>query len=157
MGFGKSNLTYLNLCIFLKYFHLFIFRGEGKEEERERNINVWLPLVCPTLGTWPATQACALNGNQTSNLSVHRLALNPLSHTSQGCCIFTKCFLSLIWIIINHYLFESPPHVFCSLLLKFLYFLFPSYSTLHCGLFPQNFPEHLKKVKICCLMYPLSV
>ena len=29
--------------------------------ERERNINVWLPLASPLLGTWPATQACALD------------------------------------------------------------------------------------------------
>ena len=38
----------------------------------------------PLLGTWPTTQACALTGNQTSDLFVHRPALNPLSHTSQG-------------------------------------------------------------------------
>ena len=29
---------------FKKYFYLFLERGEG---ERERNINVWLPLACP--------------------------------------------------------------------------------------------------------------
>ena len=39
-----------------------VFRGEGREEDRERNINVWLPLVCPLLGTWPETQACVLTG-----------------------------------------------------------------------------------------------
>ena len=33
----------------------------GGEEERERNISVWLPLVRPLLGAWPATQACALD------------------------------------------------------------------------------------------------
>ena len=49
----------------------------------KRNIDQ-LPLAHPQLGTWPATQACALTGNQTSNLSVSRLVLNPLSHTSQG-------------------------------------------------------------------------
>ena len=38
----------------------------------------------PQLGTWPATQACALTGNRTGDLFVHRLGLNPLSHTSQG-------------------------------------------------------------------------
>ena len=68
---------------FLKF--LFIKRGEGREEERKRNINVWLPLVRPLLGTWPATQACALTGNQTGNPLVCRLVLNPLSHTSQDC------------------------------------------------------------------------
>ena len=41
-------------------------------------------LSCPQLGTWPATQACALTGNRTGNPSVLRPALNPLRHTSQG-------------------------------------------------------------------------
>ena len=43
-------------------------------------------LLCmrPALGTWSATQACALTGNRTRDLLVHRLALNPLSLTSQG-------------------------------------------------------------------------
>ena len=65
-------------------FYLFLERGEGREKERERNTNVWLPLTCPQLGTWPTIQACALTGNQTSNTLVPRPALNPLSHTSQG-------------------------------------------------------------------------
>ena len=43
-----------------------------------------LPLAHPQPGAWPTTQACALTGNQTSNPSVSRQALNPLSHTSQG-------------------------------------------------------------------------
>ena len=38
----------------------------------------------PPLGTWPATQAGALTGNRTGNPLVPRLALNLLSHTSQG-------------------------------------------------------------------------
>ena len=56
-------------------------------KERERNI------VRPHLGTWPATQACALTENQTRDPLVRRLALNPLSHTSQGCVVFkgVKC------------------------------------------------------------------
>ena len=49
----------------------------------ERNIDCF-PLAHPQLRTWPTTQACALTRNQTSDLSVHRLALDPLSHTSQG-------------------------------------------------------------------------
>ena len=63
--------------------YLFLEREEGREKERERNINVWLPLLSPQLGIWPATQVCALTGNRTSNTLVHRLTLNPLSHTSQ--------------------------------------------------------------------------
>ena len=59
-------------------------RGERREKERRRNITVWLPLVHALLGTWPATQACALTGNQTDDLLVCSLVLNPLNHTSQG-------------------------------------------------------------------------
>ena len=56
----------------------------GRErEEREKNTNVWLPLVRPPLGTWPATQACALTGNGTKDPLIHRLALNLLTHISQ--------------------------------------------------------------------------
>ncbi|KAF6095131.1 hypothetical protein HJG60_012098 [Phyllostomus discolor] len=43
----------------------------------ERNIYQLL-LACPQLGTWPTTQACALIGNGTSDLSVCRPVLNPL-------------------------------------------------------------------------------
>ena len=52
--------------IFLKIIYLFIylFVERGREgEERERHINVWLPLMRPLLGTWPETQARALTGN----------------------------------------------------------------------------------------------
>ena len=51
----------------LNDFLKFIFRGEGKGKERERNNNVWLPLACPPVGSWPAAQACALTGNRTSD------------------------------------------------------------------------------------------
>ena len=67
----------------LVLFKDFIFReGKGGRKE-ERNITVWLPVVCHLLGTWPITQVCALTGNRTSSSLVQRLALSPLSHTSQ--------------------------------------------------------------------------
>ena len=59
ISFTNHSLCYLSNSFFKDFilFH-FIFReGEG---EKERNINVWLPLMHPLLGTWPATQACAL-------------------------------------------------------------------------------------------------
>ena len=46
----------------------------------------------PLLGTWPATQACVLTGNRTSNPLVRRLARNPLSHTSQDYTLFCTIF-----------------------------------------------------------------
>ena len=56
---------------------------------------MWLPLARPLLGTWPATQACALTRNRTSNPWVSRLALHPLSHTSQGLFFLSKNVLAL--------------------------------------------------------------
>ena len=65
--------------MFLKIFYSFIFRE--REKEGERNISVWLPLTCPLLGTWPATQALTeLNWRPFGSQAV----FNPLSHTSQG-------------------------------------------------------------------------
>ena len=72
------------LLFFLKkkktFIYLFLEEGEG----RERNINVQLPLTHPPPGTWLATQASALTGNQTGDPLVHRPVPHPLSHTSQG-------------------------------------------------------------------------
>ena len=66
-----------------KNIYLFFERGKGREKEKERNINVWLPLARPQWGTWPATQAFTLTGNRTQDPLVHRPALNPLGHTNQ--------------------------------------------------------------------------
>ena len=73
------------LFSFFKRFYLFIFRARGREGERGGNINVWLSLVCPQLGTWPTTQSCALTGNQTGDPWVSKglAGAYPLSHTSQ--------------------------------------------------------------------------
>ena len=76
------NFDFINF--FFLRFYLFIFRERGREKERVRNINRWLHLLHPPLGTQPATQACGLSRNQISDFLVHRPALNPLSHTSQG-------------------------------------------------------------------------
>ena len=55
----QSGLNFI--FIFLKDF-IYLFLREGKRgRKRERNINVWMPLMRPLLGTWPATQACALD------------------------------------------------------------------------------------------------
>ena len=77
------KIVFIYLLTYLPTY-LFIERGKGREKERERNINVWLLLKCLQPGTWPATQTCALTGNQTSNHLLRRLAFNPLSHTNQG-------------------------------------------------------------------------
>ena len=60
---GGSDKSMGDRPVFLKIlFILFLDRREGREKERDRHINVWVPLASPLLGTWPATQACALTG-----------------------------------------------------------------------------------------------
>ena len=72
-------LKKINLLFLFFRFYLFTFRW-GRKGERERNISVWLPLVHPQLGTWPAPQACALTGNPTGDLSVLRGAQSTEPH-----------------------------------------------------------------------------
>ena len=49
------------MFFFFKFIYLPLERGEEREKERETNINMWLPLACPLLGTWPETRARALD------------------------------------------------------------------------------------------------
>ena len=77
-------ILYISSQILLDFIYLFSEKGTGREKERERNINVWLPLVHLQLRTCPAAQACALTGNRTGDPLVLRLVLNPLSYTSWG-------------------------------------------------------------------------
>ena len=89
-------MIYVLYTYFFKDFiYLFLERGEGRQKERDRNINVWLPLARPLLGTSPATQACALTGNQTSDPLLHSPVLNPLSHTSQGSSLYFSVFYTI--------------------------------------------------------------
>ena len=68
--FSLKKCLFKSFTYFFKDFiYLFLEREEGREKERERNIDVYkryidqLPLAHPQLGTWPAAQACALTGN----------------------------------------------------------------------------------------------
>ena len=60
-----------------------MFRERGSEGEGvgEKHQSV---APVPSTGDLAHTQACALTGNRTSYPLVCMLALNPLSHTSQG-------------------------------------------------------------------------
>ena len=63
--YGSINYLNIHMHIYFLKIYLFLERGERREKERERKIDVYLPLAHPLLGTWPTTQACALTGNQT--------------------------------------------------------------------------------------------
>ena len=95
---------------FFVRFYLFIFKERGRAGDMERNINVWLPLACPQLGTWPSTQACAVTGNWTYNSLVHRLALNPLNHISQGYIFYNNN--KTLSITVHSLLLDSTDNIY---------------------------------------------
>ena len=86
-----------------------------------------LPLVCHQLGTWPATQACALTGNQTHSLLVYGTMLQPAEPPGQG--------WSLTLNVNIYILFTYVYHIYVHL----------SIST-NMGMFICNITEHVKYV-----------
>ena len=69
------------VCFFQDFIYLFLDRGEGREKEEEKHQCV---VASHMLLPGDPSRNPALTGNQTSNPLVHRLVLNPLSHTNQG-------------------------------------------------------------------------
>ena len=47
-----DELRLYPILFFKDFIYLFLDRGEGREKERERNINVWLPLAHSAPGNW---------------------------------------------------------------------------------------------------------
>ena len=101
-GIGVGVVYNFHCLSFLKKT-LFISRERGREGEREGNIHMchlssapyWGPDLQPRHVPRPT-------GNQTGNPLVHRPALHPLSHTSQG-FVFFKDFIYLFSLFIFLY------------------------------------------------------
>ena len=91
-----SNILFIYL--FVKILVIY-FRERRREGEWEGEKPQWVrdrwsvASHTPLLGTWPATQACALTGNWMGDLLVCRPELSPLSHTSQGLFDYFKYIL----------------------------------------------------------------
>ena len=67
----STHISFLQLIfnrLLKDFIYLFLDRGEMREKERERNINVWLPLTWPPLGAWPATQCVPWLGIEPETL-----------------------------------------------------------------------------------------
>ena len=79
---------------------LFLFRERGREKQGEKHRCTryfdWSPLACPQLGTWPASQACALTRNEpptswfTGPCSIHWAIL------SRASCVISYALLQLL-------------------------------------------------------------
>ena len=79
----------VSYSFFLDYLFIYFQReGKGVRKRGRKMCQRYiyrLPLACPQLGTWPATPGMCLDWESTSDVLIHRWALNPLSHSSQGC------------------------------------------------------------------------
>ena len=76
------ELSFSFLFFFKDFIYVFLEKGrEGKRKGEKHwcardTLIKRLPLTHPLLGTWRATQACAMTGNQTREPLVHRPSLN---------------------------------------------------------------------------------
>ena len=78
-------------CLFKKYF-IYLFPDKGREKKWQGNITVWLPLMCPQLGFWSATQVGALTGDQNGDRLVCRLGWCSIhwATPTRAKCFFTS-------------------------------------------------------------------
>ena len=77
--------------------HLFLERGEGREKERERNINVrekhQLVASCIHLvRDWTRTPGMCSDWNRTGELLLCEMTPNQLSQTGQGFAILLSIY-----------------------------------------------------------------
>ena len=60
----------------------------GRQKVRETSVcerhTDWFPLTCVPTRDWPATHACAVTGNRTSDHLLCGTMLNQLSYASKG-------------------------------------------------------------------------
>ena len=73
----KAVSFYVSFLFLKDCIYLLLERGREGEREGEKHRCVVASLAAPT-------PQCTCPGSPTSDPSVHRLALSPLSHTSQG-------------------------------------------------------------------------
>ena len=92
---SQQHLTQLTISFSFFYF-LFMFRQRGREGEKPQCV-VASPI--PLWVTWPAAQTCTLTRNSNGDVLVHRLALGPLTHTSQTYFLFLEHYLSLVSMV----------------------------------------------------------
>ena len=69
-----KKIIYLFVCLFV------LDRGKGKETERNRNINVWLPLMCPL---WGPDLACNPGMCPDWELSQHHFGLQAGTQSTE--------------------------------------------------------------------------
>ena len=84
---------------FKKRFHLFIFREKGRQGEREGEKHQCVVASrMPTAGNLASSPGMYPDRNHTRDPLVHRLALNPLSHTNKDHFLIHFCTNMVAWL-----------------------------------------------------------
>ena len=89
-GYMGNNAIFFKIIYFLKDFIYLFWEGKGGRKRGRETSMCGCLLHTRYSAPGPATQACALTGNRTGDPLLHRLALDPLSHTSWGSCTILK-------------------------------------------------------------------
>ena len=91
---------------FLKKDFIYLFLEWGREGEREGEKHQYVVAsLTPPTGDLARNQAFGQTWNRTRDPLVCRLALNPLSCTSQGCSVFSCPELSFIYLLFSFYFY----------------------------------------------------
>ena len=94
----------LFLMTFKKYFIYFYKEGKGGRKKGDKHLcvgetSIYYLSYTRQQGTGPATRACVLTENRTSNLSLCGMTLNQLSRASQGPYDFLNNIFSLAYLL----------------------------------------------------------
>ena len=81
---------------------LFTFSERGRQGERERETG--LPLTCLQLGTWPATQACALTGNETCDFLGVQASTQSTEPHQPGLLLLLLIFILFLLLCVYFYI-----------------------------------------------------
>ena len=114
-------LNFLFIYIYIWRFYLFIGREREGDWEGKKH-------QCVVVSRMPPTGDLACNPGMCPDLESNRrpfgsqagTVLNPLSHTSQACYIFTIIFfLYFPWIFFLEFICTSSPHIVSSVILAY--------------------------------------
>ena len=122
--FLKTHIKYhlLFLIYFFNFIYLILKRGGGSEREGEkhwceRETSISCLSFVPQPWTKSTTQACALTGNRTGDLSGHGTMLNQLSHTVQSPPAILNSFYWPYFFLLKPYTLKFSKH--CNFSVKF--------------------------------------
>ena len=130
---------------FLKFLFIYLEREEGREKERERNIDVWLPLTWPPTGDLAYNPGCALTGNWTGDPLVHSPSSIYWATPARASSFILNIYFIFVffkkyfWLCLSVYMWDEENMLFFG-----IWFQVTKIGTT----IPNNFFERLTQTKL---------